>query len=105
MWLVWGKGIGSKALGNIQQQAFLWRWPFGENRPHLSVLRSPRSNNNLGGITAPPISKQAASNLTQRQSPTYKNDRNQLHLLVPPLRKPTASPHVNLSCKGGRHQK
>ena len=29
--LLWGKDIGSKALGNIQQHAFLWRWPFWEN--------------------------------------------------------------------------
>ena len=29
--LLWGKDIGSRALGNIQQQAFLWRGPFWEN--------------------------------------------------------------------------
>ena len=29
--LLWGKDIESKALGNIQQCAFLWRWPFWEN--------------------------------------------------------------------------
>ena len=67
--LLWGKGIGGKALGKC---VFLWRWPFWEN-------------------LAPPISKQAAqrtpwytatSNLTQRQSPTHQRDRNQPHLPV-----------------------
>ena len=29
--LLWGKDTGGKALGNIQQCAFLWRWPFWEN--------------------------------------------------------------------------
>ena len=29
--LLWGKGIGSKTLGNIHQPVFLWRWPFWEN--------------------------------------------------------------------------
>ena len=29
--LFWGKNIGSKALGNFHQHAFLWRWPFWEN--------------------------------------------------------------------------
>ena len=29
--LLWGKDIGSKALRNIQQHAFLWRWPFWED--------------------------------------------------------------------------
>ena len=34
---------------------------FGKIWPHLSVsLRSPRANNNPGGITASPLSKQAA---------------------------------------------
>ena len=28
---LWGKDIGGKALRNIHQQAFLWRWPFWEN--------------------------------------------------------------------------
>ena len=28
---LWGKDIGDKALGNIPQDAFLWRWPFWEN--------------------------------------------------------------------------
>ena len=59
--LLWGKDIGSKALGNIQQCAFLWRWPFWENLtpPISQLLRSPRANN-TGGIPAPPLSKQAA---------------------------------------------
>ena len=29
--LWWGKSIGGKALGNIHQHAFSWRWPFWEN--------------------------------------------------------------------------
>ena len=32
---------------------------FGKIWPHPSALRSPRANNNPGGITAPPLSKQA----------------------------------------------
>ena len=64
---------------------------FGRICLHPSVLRSPRPNNNPGGITASPISKQAAyraprhtaaSNLIQRQSPTHQRDRNQPHLPV-----------------------
>ena len=57
---LWGKDIGGKALGNIHQHEFLWRWPFWENLAHPSALRRPRPNNNPVGITAPPISKQAA---------------------------------------------
>ena len=62
---------------------------------HQSALRSSRANNNLGGITAPhsvnrlpkgpplpPPRHTAASNLTQRQSPTHQRDRIQLHLPV-----------------------
>ena len=57
--------------------------------PQPSALRNPKPNNNPGGITAPPINKQmpknsprnmAASNLTQKQSPTHQRDRNQLPL-------------------------
>ena len=33
---------------------------FGKIWPHSSVLRSPKPNNNPGGITVPPIRKQAA---------------------------------------------
>ena len=57
---LWGKDIGGKSLGNIHQPVFLQRWHLGKIRPHSSVLRTHRPNNNLGGITAPPISKQAA---------------------------------------------
>ena len=62
---------------------------FGKIWPHTSALRSPRANNNPGGITAPPLSKQAtyrplrhtaASNPIQRLSPTHQRDQNQLHL-------------------------
>ena len=32
--LLWGKGIGGEALGDIQQPAFLWRGPFlGKSGP------------------------------------------------------------------------
>ena len=64
---------------------------FGKIWPHPSALRSPRPNNNPGGITAPPISKQVAQRSPrhtatsipiQRQSPTHQRDKNQLHLPV-----------------------
>ena len=57
-----GRTLKAKALGNIQQHAFLSRWPFWENLapPISQLLRSPRASNNPGGITAPPLSKQAA---------------------------------------------
>ena len=48
--LLWGKGIKSKALGNIQQCAFSGGGHFGKIWPQLSELRSPRPNNNPGGI-------------------------------------------------------
>ena len=61
---------------------------FGKIWPHPSGLRSPRPNNNPGGNS--PTHQQtgclktprhtAASNLTQKQSPTYQRDKNQLHL-------------------------
>ena len=42
----------------------------GKSGPtHQSVLRSPRANNNPGGITAPPISKQAAQRPPGTQLP------------------------------------
>ena len=62
MWLVVREDIESKALGNIQQQPRLSLEVaiLGKYGPtHQSVLRSPRANNNPGGITAPPLSKQA----------------------------------------------
>jgi len=43
MGLVVRKDIGNTALRNIQQSAFLWRWPFWENLvpPGSQLLRSP----------------------------------------------------------------
>ena len=52
--------LKAKLLGIFSSHAFLWRWPFWENLAPPSVLRSPWANNNPGGITAPPLSKQAA---------------------------------------------
>ena len=40
--LLWEKGIGSKALGNIQQCAFLWRWAFWENLAPLISAEKPQ---------------------------------------------------------------
>ena len=57
-----GRTLKAKLSGIFSSSAFLWRWPFWEKSgpTHQSVLRSPRANNNPGGITAPPLSKQAA---------------------------------------------
>ena len=41
--LWWGKDIGSKALGNIHQCAFLWRWPFGENLAPPNSTEKPQA--------------------------------------------------------------
>ena len=54
-----GRTLEAKILGIFSSCAFLWRWPFWENMAHPSVLKSPRANNNPGGITAPLLSKQA----------------------------------------------
>ena len=57
---------------------------FGKIWPHPSALRSPRPNNNSGGITDSPTHQQTgclknppqpASNLTQRQSPTHQREK------------------------------
>ena len=47
---------GKTLKAKLSAAAFLWRWPFWENLapPISQVLRSPRVNNNPGGITAPP---------------------------------------------------
>ena len=42
---------------------------FGKIWPHPSALRCPRPNNNPGGITAPPISKQASYRHSPLTSP------------------------------------
>ena len=57
-----GGTLEAKLSGIFRSSAFLWRWPFWENLapPVSQLLRSPRANNNPGGITAPPLSKQAA---------------------------------------------
>ena len=55
-----GKTLKAKLSGIFSSSAFLWRWPFWENlAPPVSqpALRSTRANNNPGGITAPPLSK------------------------------------------------
>ena len=56
-----GRTLKAKLSGIFSSSAFLWRWPFWENLapPVSQLLRSPRANNNPGGITAPPLSKQA----------------------------------------------
>ena len=58
--LLRGKDIGGRALGNIHQHVFLWKWPFWENlAPPISAEKpQARPNNNPDGITASPISKQ-----------------------------------------------
>ena len=81
----------AKLLGIFSIMPFSGGGHLGKLWPHPLVLRSPRPNNNPGGITAPPIRKKAAkrtprhtasSNLTQRQSPTHQRDKNQLYLPV-----------------------
>ena len=57
---LWGKDFGGEGLRSVHGHVLLWRWPFWENLVPPSVLKSPRPNNNLGGMTAPPISEQAA---------------------------------------------
>ena len=56
-----GRTLKAKLSGIFSNSAFPWRWPFWENLapPVSQLLRSPRANNNPGGITAPPLSKQA----------------------------------------------
>ena len=56
-----GRTLKAKLSGIFSSSAFLWRWPFWENLvpPISQLLRSPRANNNPGGITAPPLSQQA----------------------------------------------
>jgi len=91
--LLWGKDIGSKALGNIQQCAFLWRWPFWENQAPPISTEKPQAkqqswwdhsspHQQSGCLKSPAPRHTTTSNLTQRQRPTYQRDRNQLHLPV-----------------------
>ena len=56
-----GRTLKAKLSGIFSSSAFLWRWPFWQNLapPISQLLRSPRANNNPGGITAPSLSKQA----------------------------------------------
>ena len=111
MWLVVGEDHWKKTLGNIQQLPFSGGGYFGKILPYPSALRSPRPNNNPGGITAPPISKQAtqrpprhtaAPNLIQRQSPTHQRDRNQPHLPVGRHQEAYSKPPYQLQPPGGR---
>ena len=55
--VLWGKDVGGKILGVFMGVCSSTGGHFGKIWPHPSVLRSPRANNNQGGITAPPISK------------------------------------------------
>ena len=61
MWLVGGKDIGSKALGNIKQLCLSLEVAIlGKSGPTRQLpAEKPRENNNPGGITAPPLSKEA----------------------------------------------
>ena len=56
-----GRTLKAKLSGIFSSSALLWRWPFWENLapPISQLLRSPRANNNPGGITDPPLSRQA----------------------------------------------
>ena len=55
-----GRTLEAKLLGIFSSMSFSRGGHFGKIWPHPSALRSPRPNNNPGGITAPPLSKQAA---------------------------------------------
>ena len=63
-WISRGKrgdcGLETKVLGIIISMCSSRGGHFGKIWPNLSGLRSPGPNNNPSGITAPPISKQAA---------------------------------------------
>ena len=52
-WFIVGEGHW-RTLGIFISGVFLWRWPFAKIWHHLSVLRSPRPNNNPGGIKLHP---------------------------------------------------
>ena len=41
--LLWGKDIGSKALGNIHHCMFLWRWPFWQSLALLISTEKPQA--------------------------------------------------------------
>ena len=57
--LLWGKDTEGKALGNIQQLPFSGGGHLGKIWPHMSVsAEKPQAI--PGGITALPLSKQAA---------------------------------------------
>ena len=64
-----GKTLEAKVLGIFASGCFFRGGHFGKIWPHLSGLRSPKPNNNLGGNTAPPISKQAAYRPPRTQPP------------------------------------
>ena len=55
-----GRTLAAKVSGVFSGVCSSRGGHLGKSRPHPSGLRSPRTNNNRGGITAPPLSKQAA---------------------------------------------
>ena len=55
-----GRTLEAKPSGIFSSLPFSGGGHFGKIWPHPSALKSPRPNNNPGGITALPISKQAA---------------------------------------------
>ena len=55
-----GRTLEAKISGVFISLCFFGGGHLGKTGPHPSALRSPRANNNPGGIIAPPISKQAA---------------------------------------------
>ena len=55
--LLWGNDIGSKALGNIQQHAFLLRWPLWQNlAPPISAEKPQGKQQSTWAHSSPPTS-------------------------------------------------
>ena len=109
-----GRTLEAKLLGILVNVCFSGDGHFGKIWPNPSVLRSP----SLGSQPHPSINRMPKDpprhtdtcNLTQRQNPIHQRDRNPPPPTrglapVPPIRKPTANPHISFSHKGGRHQK
>ena len=79
-----GRTLKAKLSGIFSSCLSLEEAIWGKSGPTCqSVLRSPRANNNPGGITAPPLSKTgylkslrhtATSNPIQRLGPTHQRD-------------------------------
>ena len=86
---------------------------FGKIWPHPAVLRSPRPNNNPGGITAPPSVNRLPKEPAGTQPPLI-SPRDKAHPAegqesapptsgqapVPHIRKPTASPISTSAIRG-----